>query len=92
VYVATASDDHSVLLWDLRKRLSFYTLPAHLNLISNVRFQPGLGSFLMTSSYDKTIKLFSCQDWSLTHTLTGHEAMVTRAEIAPSTPFLFSLS
>ena len=38
-YVATGSDDHTILLWDLRKRSTFYSIPAHTHLISNVRFQ-----------------------------------------------------
>jgi hypothetical protein len=52
--------------------------------------QPELGSFLMTSSYDKTCKIFSCADWSLTHTLSGHEDKIMRAEIAPSTQYTSS--
>ena len=38
-YAATGSDDHTVLMWDLRKRSSFYTIPAHTHLMSNLRFQ-----------------------------------------------------
>ena len=45
--------------------------------------QPGAGTYLMSSSYDKTCKIFSCQDWSLVKTLSGHEDKVMRAEISP---------
>lgn len=37
----------------------------------------------MTSSYDKTCKVFSCQDWSLVKTFSGHDDKIMRAEISP---------
>jgi hypothetical protein len=49
--------------------------------------QPGAGTYLMSSSYDKTCKIFSCQDWSLVKTLSGHEDKVMRAEISPGAVF-----
>ena len=53
--------------------------------------QPGAGTYLMSSSYDKTCKIFSCQDWSLVKTLSGHEDKVMRAEISPGAFFARSL-
>jgi hypothetical protein len=53
--------------------------------------QPGAGTYLMSSSYDKTCKIFSCQDWSLVKTLSGHEDKVMRAEISPGA-FSFAFS
>ena len=37
--LASGSDDHTVRLWDLRKKKCAYTLPAHSSLISHVRFE-----------------------------------------------------
>lgn len=34
--VASGSEDHSVRLWDLRKRKCSYTLPCHTSLVSQV--------------------------------------------------------
>lgn len=36
--VATGSEDQKIMIWDLRKRQSVYTIPSHTNLISHVKF------------------------------------------------------
>ena len=36
--IATGSEDQKVMLWDLRKQQCVYTIPAHTNLISHVKF------------------------------------------------------
>ena len=36
--IATGSEDQKIMIWDLRKRQSVYTIPAHTNLISHVKF------------------------------------------------------
>ena len=36
--VATGSEDQKIMIWDLRKRQCVYTIPAHTNLISHVKF------------------------------------------------------
>ena len=56
-HLATGSDDHTVRIWDLRKRNCLYTIPAHAGLVSNVRWQPGNGSYLVSSGYDNTAKV-----------------------------------
>ena len=35
--VASGSEDHSVRVWDLRKKRSLYTIPAHQSLVSQAR-------------------------------------------------------
>lgn len=37
-HVATCSDDNAVRIWDLRKNGCAYTLPAHTNLVSQVKY------------------------------------------------------
>ena len=34
---ASGSEDHSVRIWDLRKRGALYMIPAHQSLVSQVR-------------------------------------------------------
>ena len=46
-HVATGSEDQKVMIWDLRKRKAVYTIPAHTNLISYVKFH---GKFSLVSS------------------------------------------
>ena len=35
----TGSDDHSIKVWELRKRKCVYTIPAHTNLVSHLKFE-----------------------------------------------------
>jgi U4/U6 small nuclear ribonucleoprotein PRP4 len=46
-HVATCSDDNTVRIWDLRKNGCAYTLPAHTNLVSQVKYHSE--SFLCAS-------------------------------------------
>ncbi len=40
--VASGSEDHSVRIWDLRKRGALYTIPAHQSLVSQVCVSAGV--------------------------------------------------
>jgi len=80
--LASGSDDHTIRLWDLRKKKSAYTIPAHSSLISHVRFQPGDGRFLLSTSYDNKVKLWSMRDFSLLKTMEGHEGRVMCGDIS----------
>lgn len=37
--IATGSEDNTAKIWDLRQSKCIYTIPAHNNLISKVKFQ-----------------------------------------------------
>lgn len=80
--LASGSDDHSVRLWDLRKKKCAYTLPAHSSLISHVRYEPGAGRYLLSTSYDNRAKLWSMRDYSLLRTMEGHEGRIMCGDIA----------
>ena len=80
--LASGSDDHTVRLWDLRKKKALYTLPAHSSLISHVRYEPGAGRFLLSTSYDNKVKLWSTRDYALLKTMEGHEGRVMCGDIA----------
>lgn len=50
-HLATGSGDNTCKVWELRNRKCLYTVPAHQNLLSAVRFQRKyafLFSFLLT--------------------------------------------
>uniref|UniRef100_A0A7S2RZL0 Uncharacterized protein n=1 Tax=Rhizochromulina marina TaxID=1034831 RepID=A0A7S2RZL0_9STRA len=75
--VATGGDDHSVKIWDLRKRACAYTVPAHMGLVSELRFlQHGLGEALLSTSFDGTIRVWGTRDWRKLADLSGHEGKV----------------
>jgi U4/U6 small nuclear ribonucleoprotein PRP4 len=96
--LATAGDDGTIKVWDLRKRKQFVSLPAHSNLITQLRFDSGIavtgssspsaaaltgGEYLVSSSFDGTAKVWSARDWKLLSTLRGHEGKVMAVDILP---------
>ena len=91
-HIATGSDDNTVRFWDIRRKNCFNILPAHTKLISDVKFQPGKGRFLATASYDKTCKIWSSKDWTLTRTLIAHDSKVTSISLAEDMSYMASTS
>lgn len=62
--MVTGSADNSCKIWDVRMRRCTYTIPAHNNLVSRARIDPK-GEYLVTSSYDNTIKLWTTTGWQV---------------------------
>ncbi|KAF5941157.1 hypothetical protein HYC85_022324 [Camellia sinensis] len=78
-HLATGCEDNTCCIWDLRKRKSLYIIPAHANIIYQVKFEPQEGYFLVTASYDTTAKVWSSRDFKPVKTLSGHEAQMDSA-------------
>jgi U4/U6 small nuclear ribonucleoprotein PRP4 len=75
--LATAGDDGFIKVWDLRKRKQFASIPAHSNLVTQLRFDRHKnGEFLASSSFDGTAKVWSTRDWNVLTTMRGHEGKV----------------
>lgn len=79
--LASGGEDNTCRIWDLRKRKCEYTIPAHSNLISQVKYEPQEGYFLATSSFDTKAVVWSAQDFKPIKTLSGHESKVTGLDI-----------
>eukprot|EP00201_Polytomella_parva_P006267 CAMPEP_0175085054 /NCGR_PEP_ID=MMETSP0052_2-20121109/28430_1 /TAXON_ID=51329 ORGANISM="Polytomella parva, Strain SAG 63-3" /NCGR_SAMPLE_ID=MMETSP0052_2 /ASSEMBLY_ACC=CAM_ASM_000194 /LENGTH=563 /DNA_ID=CAMNT_0016356983 /DNA_START=234 /DNA_END=1921 /DNA_ORIENTATION=+ len=86
--VVTAGLDRTARVWDLRKRKCLYTIPGHVAAISTAKFEKETGSFLMTSSYDGLVKIWSGRDYRLIKTLASHENKVFCADFAPAAAVL----
>ncbi|HMY75563.1 MAG TPA: AAA-like domain-containing protein, partial [Blastocatellia bacterium] len=56
-YLATASRDQSVKLWDARTWQPLATLKGHSNAVMSVEFSPA-GDWLVTAGFDKTAKIW----------------------------------
>jgi len=56
-------------------------LPAHLSTVVQVLFSPD-SQYLITTSHDRTITVWSCQNWKLLHRLSGHQSAVRAAGIS----------
>jgi len=80
--VATGGDDHTVRVWDLRQRKCHYTLPAHSHLISDVRYSPGNGEAMLTTSFDGRLRIWGTRDYRLLTDLSGHEGKIMGADFA----------
>mmetsp|Transcript_4364 Transcript_4364/g.13211 ORF Transcript_4364/g.13211 Transcript_4364/m.13211 type:complete len:488 (-) Transcript_4364:1983-3446(-) len=81
-HLATGSGDNSIKIWDLRKRRCFYTISAHSSCVSNVRYQPERGHLLVSSSFDRSTKIWSRRGYVLVGALTSHEEKVTCTDIS----------
>ncbi|XP_018324248.1 U4/U6 small nuclear ribonucleoprotein Prp4 [Agrilus planipennis] len=91
-HIATASEDNTCKIWDLRKRNLLYTIPAHTNLISDVKFQKGAGDYLVTASYDNTVKIWTSRTWQPLKTLSGHDGKVMSVDISSDDQFIATSS
>lgn len=59
----------------------------HTSLISQVRFEPNDGRYLLTAGYDNTSRLWGGRSFRLLRTLAGHEGKVMAADISPDGAF-----
>uniref|UniRef100_A0A182NDT5 Pre-mRNA processing factor 4 (PRP4)-like domain-containing protein n=1 Tax=Anopheles dirus TaxID=7168 RepID=A0A182NDT5_9DIPT len=91
-HIASGSQDNSCKIWDLRRRQMVYTIPAHTNLISDVKYQKNGGNFLVTSSYDKTAKIWSDKTWQPLKTLSGHDGRLVGIDISHDSQYIVTAS
>eukprot|EP00581_Thalassiosira_minuscula_P012321 CAMPEP_0183719338 /NCGR_PEP_ID=MMETSP0737-20130205/12326_1 /TAXON_ID=385413 /ORGANISM="Thalassiosira miniscula, Strain CCMP1093" /LENGTH=581 /DNA_ID=CAMNT_0025949055 /DNA_START=39 /DNA_END=1784 /DNA_ORIENTATION=- len=83
--LATAGDDGTIKIWDLRRRRPSASIPAHTNLITQLKFAHSSssqnGEFLASSSFDGTGKIWSTRNWKLLTSLQGHEGKVMGIDV-----------
>ena len=91
--MATAGHDGCIHVWDLRRRVKnqrtvnpqqsstpLVSIPAHNSIVTKLRFAPS-GEYLISSSFDGLVKLWSCRTWKSLNHLRGHESKVTCVDV-----------
>lgn len=104
-HIATGSADGTIKLWDLRQHKCIFTIPAHTTIISDLKFynanaMPAIsedltsatGMYLVSSSYDRTIKVWNADTWTHIKTLEGHPDKVMSVDVAPNDKYIISSS
>ena len=89
--LASASDDHTVRLWDPISGQPTATLEGHTDWVQAVAFSPD-GRQLATASHDGTVRLWDLTTGQPTTTLEGHTNMVNRVAFSPDGRQLASAS
>jgi U4/U6 small nuclear ribonucleoprotein PRP4 len=82
--LATAGDDGTIRIWDLRKQTKgcVVSIPAHSNLISSMKYDPVYGEYIISSSFDGMIKLWNTRNYKLIHQFrAGHEGKVSSVDL-----------
>jgi len=91
-HIATASEDNSAKIWDLRQRKNVYTIPAHNNLLTHVKYEKSEGKYLLTASYDSKAKMWMNPGWTPLKTLEGHESKIMGIDVTNDGKFLVTSS
>ena len=83
--MATAGDDGTIKIWDLRQRKQYASIPAHSKLITQLKFTTDdvkqNGEFLTSSSFDGSARVWSTRDFKLLATLCGHDGKVMGIDV-----------
>ncbi|MCL1468869.1 WD40 repeat domain-containing protein [Argonema galeatum] len=88
--LASASNDKTVKLWNLRTGQLQNTLTEHTNFVLCVAISPD-GKTLVSAGYDKTIKLWNLRTGKLQNTLKGHSDLVPSIAISADGKILASV-
>ncbi|ETE71397.1 Periodic tryptophan protein 1-like protein, partial [Ophiophagus hannah] len=84
--LASASADHSVILWDMSRGITAATLSLHTDKVQTLQFHPFETQTLISGSYDKSAILYDCrspQDNHRTWRFSGQVERVTWNHFSP---------
>eukprot|EP00753_Platysulcus_tardus_P017172 PLAT631.1.p1 GENE.PLAT631.1~~PLAT631.1.p1 ORF type:complete len:347 (-),score=139.33 PLAT631.1:40-1059(-) len=90
-YIATASDDKQLRLWDSKSGACVRTLSGHSNYVFCTRFA-ATGSLLTSGSFDQTVKLWDVRARKCVRSLPAHGDAVIAVDVSPDGRTLLSAS
>ena len=86
-YLASASHDFTVGLWQVSDGALVHNFPAHTDSVLDVALSPD-GQYLASASEDATIRLWRLSDFQLVHELTGSVGGFWTISFSPDGRFL----
>jgi WD40 repeat protein len=89
--LASASDDNSVILWDVTNQKQIISLKGHFSSVNSVAFSPD-GKTLASASDDNTIILWDIVTQKAISRLKGHTSSVWSVAFSPDGKLLASAS
>ncbi|SCW00311.1 LAFE_0C01354g1_1 [Lachancea fermentati] len=90
--MVTASDDFTMYLWDpLRSTKPITRMTGHQKLVNQVAFSPD-GRYIVSASFDNSIKLWDGRNGNFVTTFRGHVASVYQVSWSSDCRYLVSCS
>ncbi|MCX6928357.1 MAG: hypothetical protein NT154_34880 [Verrucomicrobia bacterium] len=77
--------------YDLRSAKQTGVFNGHTDVVSSVMASRG-GKWILTASYDQTVRVWNRESREQAHCLEGHNGAVFGASFVPNTPFAVSIS
>jgi len=88
-YIASASDDNRVELWDIKEKKEIFTFKGHSRDVFSVAFSPD-GKYIASGSRDKTVKLWDIREKREIATFKGHSNDVNSVAFSPNGEYIVS--
>jgi WD40 repeat protein len=90
-WLASASDDHKIRLWNTVDYSLAKTLVGHSNFVNGVVFSPD-GSLIFSGGHDRKVGIWDLQSGQWLKYLDGHEDVVLRVAVNPEGTLIASIS
>ncbi|CAB4253915.1 similar to Saccharomyces cerevisiae YPR178W PRP4 Splicing factor, component of the U4/U6-U5 snRNP complex [Maudiozyma barnettii] len=88
--VATGGGDGLINIWDIRNTKKASEILAHKNIVTDISVTHDEAPFLISCGYDKTINIYSADNWAKINTLVGHADKVLTANISKDGKYIVS--
>ena len=89
--MATASDDKTVRIWDLKSETIICALEGHSGSVTSVAYSSD-GKYIVSGSKDAIVRIWDGQTASIIHELRGHSGFVTSVAFSPDGRTVASVS